>query len=162
MSRTQRIVRWTVGVLAALFVVIQLVPYGRGHDNPPVRSEPAWNAPRTRELFYRTCGNCHSHETRWPWYSWVAPASWLVQSDVDDARADLDVSDWDRPHQEGRRASRMLDTGKMPPWQYLIAHPKSRLSPAEKDELVKGLVATFGVEEPRKGAPPAGPGAEED
>ncbi len=61
--------------VGAVLLIIQAVPYGRDHSNPPVQAEPPWDAPETRAVFLRVCGNCHSHETRWPWYSYVAPAS---------------------------------------------------------------------------------------
>jgi hypothetical protein len=58
--------------------------YGRDHSNPPVRIEPRWDRARTRELAVRACFDCHSNQTRWPWYSHVAPISWLVQHDVEE------------------------------------------------------------------------------
>ena len=61
--------------------LIQFVPYGRDHDNPEVTNTVAWDSPRTAELFDPACADCHSNETDWPWYSNVAPVSWLVQSD---------------------------------------------------------------------------------
>ena len=63
--------------LAALVVLPQLVPYGRDHRNPPITGTPTWDSPRTAELARRACFDCHSHETRWPWYSSLAPLSWL-------------------------------------------------------------------------------------
>jgi hypothetical protein len=126
---------------------LQLVPYGRDHSNPAVVREPEWDSPRTRELFFRGCKDCHSHETEWPWYSHVAPASWLLQYDVHEGRSHFDVSDWGRPHNEGDEAAEMMREGEMPPWYYLPAHPEARLSQAERDALVAGLIATFGDEE---------------
>jgi mono/diheme cytochrome c family protein len=137
--------RW-LGALA-LGVAIQLVPYGREHSNPAVGREPDWDRPITRELFFRACKDCHSHETEWPWYSFVAPASWLVQYDVAEGRSHLDVSDWGRPHNEGDEAAEMVREDEMPLWYYLVAHPEARLSGSERDELVAGLVVTFGDEE---------------
>ena len=131
----------------AVAIGIQLVPYGRAHTNPPVVREPAWDSASTRELFFRACKDCHSHETEWPWYSHVAPASWLVQYDVDEARSHFDVSDWGREHNEGDEAAEMVREGEMPLWYYAIAHREARLSDAERDALLAGLVATFGDEE---------------
>src|SRR5690242_7574225 len=74
---------WMVGIIA----VMQLVPYGRTHANPAIIQEPRWDSPRTRELAVRACFNCHSNETRWPWYANFAPASWMVQFDVEAARS---------------------------------------------------------------------------
>lgn len=130
-----------------LLLLIQLVPYGRSHINPPVTGEPKWDSPQTRDLFMRACGDCHSNETKWPWYSSIAPASWLVQSDVDEARENLNISEWGRKGKnKGVDAANELKEGDMPPLYYLPAHPEARLSGAEKDLLLKGLEATFGTE----------------
>jgi mono/diheme cytochrome c family protein len=133
--------------LLGVGLLIQLVPYGRDHTNPPVVQEPAWNSPRTRELFFRACKNCHSNRTEWPWYSSVAPASWLVQHDVEEARSHFDVSEWGRKHNHGDEAAKMVREGEMPPWYYRPAHPEAWLSDPERRELVAGLVATFGEAE---------------
>jgi hypothetical protein len=139
-SRARKIGLWA----AAGLLLIQAVPYGRDHANPPVSGEPRWSEPRVRELFFRTCGDCHSNETRWPWYSHVAPASWLVQRDVDEARAHFDVSEWGRARNAGDEAAEELEDGEMPPWFYLPLHAEARLSEAERGELIAGLKATFG------------------
>lgn len=138
--------RWRLGLVGALVlgVGLQLVPYGREHANPAVVLEPAWDRPRTRELFFHACRDCHSHETQWPWYSFVAPASWLVEHDVEEARSHFDVSDWGRAHNHGDEGAQLLREGEMPPWRYRVAHPEARLSEREREELVAGLVATFG------------------
>lgn len=133
-------------VLVGLGLGIQLVPYGRDHANPDVVREPAWDRPATRELFFRACKDCHSHGTAWPWYSWVAPASWLVQWDVERARSHFNVSSWGRNENHGGEAAERVRAGEMPPATYRLAHPESRLSLAERRELIAGLVATFGEE----------------
>ncbi|ABL64564.1 heme-binding domain-containing protein [Chlorobium phaeobacteroides] len=131
----------TVLVLAA----IQLVPYGRDHLNPPVTGEPAWDSPRTQELFSRACKDCHSNNTVWPWYSNVAPASWLAALDVSVGRKKFNVSEWGRAEKnEGDEAAGEVREGKMPPWFYLPAHPEAKLNDQEKKELADGLAATFG------------------
>ncbi|MEK9658667.1 MAG: heme-binding domain-containing protein [Chloroflexota bacterium] len=127
-------------VLVGLLVLMQAVPYGRAHTNPPVVTEPVWDSATTRELAVRTCCSCHSNETTWPWYSNVAPFSWLVQSDVDGGRAELNFSEWssNRPL---RNATQTVGEGEMPPWFYLPLHPEARLSAAETEELAAGLAA---------------------
>jgi hypothetical protein len=63
--------KWTSRVvlgLVAVFVVAQVVPYGRAHENPAVVAEPQWSSPHVRELAERACFDCHSNESRWPWY----------------------------------------------------------------------------------------------
>lgn len=124
-------------------LALQLVPYGREHPNPPVVNEPEWSDARTRELFFRACGDCHSNETDWPWYSAVAPASWLVRWDVEEARSHFDVSEWGRPKNHGDEAADMVRKGEMPLWRYRLLHPEARLSEAERAELAEGLQATF-------------------
>ena len=136
-----------VVLLGGLALAIQLVPYGRDHDNPPVQAEPDWDRTRTRALFERACQDCHSNETRWPWYASVAPASWLVQRDVDEGREHFNVSEWGREENHGDEAAEMVREGEMPPWFYLPAHPEARLDEAERNELMTGLIATFGDDE---------------
>jgi hypothetical protein len=132
------------GALLGLLALAQVVPYGRAHTNPPVVREPSWDSPRTRELAVRACFDCHSNETRWPWYSNVAPVSWLVQRDVDEGRAELNFSRFDQPQKEAHESAEAVLEGEMPPWFYLPTHPEARLSAAEQAELVRGLRATFG------------------
>lgn len=124
-----------------LLVLIQFVPYGRDHTNPPGSAEPAWPSARVRELAERACFDCHSHATRWPWYSHVAPMSWLVARDVKDGRKHLNFSAWDKPQKNASKASDELEEGEMPPWFYLPLHADARLTDAEKAELVQGLKA---------------------
>ncbi|NTU52574.1 MAG: heme-binding domain-containing protein [Chlorobiaceae bacterium] len=133
-----------------VLVLIQFLP-GRDHLNPPVTGEPQWDSPRTAELFTRACSNCHSNETVWPGYSNIAPLSWIINLDVKVGRSKFNVSEWGRPGKnEGDEAASETRNGKMPPWFYMPAHPEAKLTPAEKDELVKGLAATFGDEENEK------------
>lgn len=141
---TRRELALLVAVLAGLFLLIQFLPLGAQRSNPPVVAEPAWDSPRTRELFLRTCGDCHSNQTRWPWYSYVAPASWLVTSDVTEARKHLNVSEWHREQEDADEAAEEFREGEMPLPIYLPLHPEARLDPDERKELLRGLLATFG------------------
>ena len=144
MSAKKKII---IGVVA-LFILIQFIPYGKDHTNPPVIQEPQWDSMRTRELFMRACGDCHSHETKWPWYSHIAPISWLVYRDVQEGRKHFNVSAWGYQRKnEGEEAAKELAEGEMPPLLYLLAHPEARLSAKEKKELIEGLWRTFGEEE---------------
>ncbi len=139
--KMKKIALWAVGV----FVVIQFVPYGHDHSNPPVAAKPQWDSPKTEALFMRACGDCHSNETKWPWYSNIAPVSWLVMYDVKEGREHFNVSLWNvQKKNEGDEAAEELREGEMPPLPYLLAHPEARLSGEEKKQLVEGLVATFG------------------
>jgi hypothetical protein len=137
--------RWlprTLLGLALLWLLLQAVPYGRAHDNPPKRIEPRWHTPETRALAVRACFDCHSHATRWPWYSHVAPVSWLVQRDTDVGRRALNFSAWDRPQEEADDAAEVVRSEEMPPAIYLLVHPEARLSAAERATLAAGLAAT--------------------
>jgi mono/diheme cytochrome c family protein len=129
------------GAIAAvvLFVALQLVPYGKDHTNPPVVSEPKWDSPQTLALAKRACFDCHSSETVWPWYSSIAPGSWLIYKDVVDGRAEYSFSNWDAEPKRARKLAEVVNEGTMPPPQYLLLHPEARLSPAEKQQLVAGF-----------------------
>jgi hypothetical protein len=132
-------------LLMLLFgVVIQFVPYGRDHPNPPIRREPTWDSAETRALFVRACADCHSNQTVWPWYSNIAPMSWLVTRDVLEGRDKFNISEWDRADNEGDEAAETVQDGSMPPFQYLLAHPTARLSLEEQRAFITGLIATFG------------------
>ncbi len=141
---TRRETALLVGVLAMLFVLIQFLPVGAQRTNPPVVAEPHWDSPQTRALFMRACADCHSNLTRWPWYSHVAPVSWLVAHDVAAGRRHLDVSEWNREQRHAQDAAGEVREGDMPLEIYLPMHAEARLSPAEKRQLIAGLVATFG------------------
>lgn len=145
---------WSRALLAlvVLALLLQLYPYGRAHANPPVTGEPAWDSPRTRTLVMRTCGDCHSNETRWPWYSHVAPVSWLVQHDVEEAREHLNFSEFDRPQRDADEAVEEVEEGVMPLGKYLWLHPEARLDDQERRELIDGLrrtLAGLGTDERR-------------
>jgi mono/diheme cytochrome c family protein len=140
-----RWVRWSLSILLGGILVVQLIPYGRDHTNPPVVAEPTWDSVQTRELAVRTCFDCHSNETVWPWYSHVAPVSWLVQRDVDEGREELNFSEWNRP-QEVEESAETVRDGSMPPRSYLLTHPEARLTEVQLTALADGLAATFGSE----------------
>lgn len=130
-----------VGLLG-LALLIQLIPYGRQHDNPPVQTEPVWDSPQTEELARRACYDCHSNEVVWPWYSNVAPVSWLVQRDVDEGRQHLNFSKW-AGLTEKDKIPEVVAEGEMPLKVYLIMHSDARLTQAETEALVNGLKATI-------------------
>jgi mono/diheme cytochrome c family protein len=134
------------GAALVLLLVIQLVPYGKTHQNPPVVQEPNWDTPQTRALAKRACYDCHSNETVWPWYSSVAPVSWLVQHDTEEGREKLNFSEWGIREQEAEEAAETVEEGKMPIPIYLVTHPEARLTSEEKSLLIQGLGNTFGRE----------------
>jgi len=127
--------------LLVLGLLIQFIPYGHDHPNPPMKAEPAWDRPATRVLAQRACFDCHSNETRWPWYSNIAPTSWLVTHDVIEGRMHINFSDWDRPdEQHVDEFQQVFEKNSMPPANYLLLHPEARLSSGEKQQLVSGLM----------------------
>jgi hypothetical protein len=148
---------WRLGkpllIVTGVFVLaIQLIPYGRAHANPPVEAEPAWSSPEAREFAVRACFDCHSNETEWPWYSNIAPVSWLVQRDVEQGRAKANWSEWGAdPDDESRESAETVIDGSMPPSFFTLIHPEARLTDAEVDALVAGLEETFGSSEDRGG-----------
>jgi hypothetical protein len=125
-------------------IAIQFIPYGHDHTNPPVAAEPQWDSPQTRDLAVRACYDCHSNQTAWPWYSNIAPVSWLIQHDVQEGRARLNFSQWGSARRGGGDAAEQLQRGTMPQWYYTLIHPTANLTTDEKQELIKGLQASAG------------------
>ena len=130
--------------LGAIFLVIQI--FQVDHTNPEVRSEPPWDSPRTRELAKKACFDCHSAETNWPWYSYIAPASWKVFNNVKNGRRHFYFSEYPVGTKKPEEAIEEIEKGSMPPSDYLLLHSEAKLTPLEKAELIKGLRATFGLD----------------
>lgn len=125
-----------VGVLGIL-ALIQIVRPPR--ENPPVAAD-LQAPPEVESLLRRACYDCHSNETRWPWYSHVAPVSWLVSHDVQAGRKELDFSSWGTlsPEEQGEQRGEIAESiaeGDMPPWYYLPMHPDARLSASDRSLL---------------------------
>ncbi len=126
-------------VAAAALVAIQFVPVER--TNPPVESDLQAPA-ELKALLRRSCYDCHSNETRWPWYARVAPVSWLVADDVKEGRREVNFSEWNRF--TGARRDRKLkeiveevEQNKMPQWYYVILHPAAKLSAEDKKTIIR-------------------------
>jgi hypothetical protein len=126
---------------AALVVCAQFVPVAR--DNPPA---PAANlvyasAPaNVRSVFDQSCNNCHSSQTAWPWYSYVAPFSWIVTHDVHQGRRYLNFSDWNTYSPTKRQEKleaicEQLINGDMPDGKYLLIHRRARLTQQQQDAV---------------------------
>ena len=130
--------RSRIGLIAGgVLVAMQLIPLPR--TNPPVESAlPA--PPELQAILDRSCMNCHSHATTWPWYAYVAPASWLVVYDVHEGRENLNLSKWgayppDRQRKKARAMWEEVEEGAMPLPPYLLLHPEAKLTDAEKATL---------------------------
>ncbi len=122
-----------------MFAAIQFVPYGRGHTNPPVTQAAAFGQGAGVEIVRGACFDCHSNQTAWPWYTSVAPFSWLIQHDVEEGRSVVNFSEWDRPQDGASDLVEVVQDGGMPPWSYTLAHPAARLSERERQELIVAL-----------------------
>ena len=134
-------------ILVALLLLIQLVPYGRDHENPPDGTVVAFDSPATEQLAKRACFDCHSNHTRWPWYASIAPISWRLQNHVDEGREHLNLTAFEATNRKmthaAGEAGETVTEGEMPPWDYLLVHPEARLTEAEKTTLQRGLDSTF-------------------
>jgi cytochrome c551/c552 len=135
-------IKYSVGGLIAVFVGVQLVPVAR--VNPPERGQPA--APSSvQTLLQRACYDCHSNETRWPWYSHVAPLSFLIVRDVTEGRKELNFSIWNQ-YEERRKTRKLkeiaeqIEKGKMPQWYYVSLHPNAKLSAADRALIIKWAI----------------------
>jgi hypothetical protein len=135
MRRRQKI-GW--GVLA-LVVVAQVIPVER--TNPPVRSEVD-APPDVVALLRRACYDCHSYETQWPWYSHVAPISWILAHHVEEGRRELNFSEWpildfEAQGHDLKDIEEQIAEGKMPLRSYRLMHPEARLDEAERGRLLE-------------------------
>lgn len=141
---SKRVVLILLGVLVVAGIAIQFVPVNRA--NPPVTASVTWNSPETKALWDRACRDCHSNETVWPPYAYVAPASWLIVRHVSEGRREVNVSQPLRGPSArlGREMGEKISNGEMPTRDYILLHPEANLSQAEKRALIAGLQATFG------------------
>ncbi len=131
-----------IGVV--LFGLLQLIPVNR--TNPPVVREIKWDSPQTRALAERACMDCHSNETKYPWYASIAPPSLLLADHINEGRENMNLSDWDNYYVEYDELEEQIVEGKMPPRSYLLMHPEARLSDAEKQQLLDGFKATVAAD----------------
>jgi len=133
-----------VGALVILGAAIQFVPVSR--INPPITQALNWSSPETKALWVRACADCHSNETVWPPYAYVAPISWLVSHNVTDGRRELNLSQPLRgqPARVANEISEKINSGEMPPRDFILLHPEAVLSTAEKRALIDGLRGTLG------------------
>ena len=135
---------------AVLLIVIQVVPYGRDHANPPVLRAATFSDPQVRQMVADSCNDCHSNLTKWPLYTNVAPASWLVQNDVEGGRRVMNLSQWDSPQPELEEIVRVIKSGAMPPLKYRVMpnHSAARLSDAQRSKLADGFRRLYATQPP--------------
>lgn len=143
-QRSSKPFLWIVGIIIAVFALLQLVRFVVPEfqpDNPPVTRQVVWNSPEAEQLWEQACADCHSNETIYPWYSYVAPFGWLVAHDVHEGRDALNVStdrriEWDEMVE-------MIEEGEMPLPVYLPLHPEANLTATQQETLMAGIRATF-------------------
>jgi hypothetical protein len=131
----------TLLILLLILIAIQFIRPEK--TNPPVNEKTTLKAPENvMEILKRSCYDCHSNETVWPWYSNIAPLSWSIISHVNDGRKALNFSNWTKidPKIKEKRIKRAIKTtanGMMPLSTYLWLHEDAKLSKEDK-EVLKG------------------------
>lgn len=122
--------------------------------NPPVQSDIQAD-PAIQSLLRSACYNCHSNETVWPWYSNVAPISWLLASDVNEARSHLNFSMW-RAYSSNVQSNKLaaieeeVQSGDMPLWYYMLVHSEARLSQEDRSKISNWAESASRFETPRQ------------
>ena len=125
--------------LIALFIFIQLVPVDR--ENPSSDSKSELKAPyEIKAILKNSCFDCHSNQTHWPFYSYIAPVSWLIAKDVKKGRTELNFSEWDKLSEKKRKNVKEeiieeISDNEMPLPLYLITHSGAKLSDEQKLKL---------------------------
>lgn len=126
---------WLI-LFIAVFVLIQLIPVDR--SNPDVSQEFDLKAPKNVKVILKnSCYDCHSNETKWPFYSYIAPVSWLVSGDVAEGRRHINFSIWEqypmeRQHNKKAAMWEEVSEGKMPLPSYVFMHGESELNDQQK------------------------------
>lgn len=143
MKKTLRVLKWIVIGLIVVFLGMQFVRPAR--TNPPVDESQTIFArtqmtPQGAAIFERSCRDCHSNKTVWPWYTNVAPISWWLSNHVNEGRQALNLSEWgkldhDRQDRKLRQICDEVSDGVMPLSSYLPMHPQARLSAEDKKAL---------------------------
>jgi hypothetical protein len=139
-----KVVRWFLLGMLLILVAIQFVPVDR--LNPPVEAEVPAPA-NVRVILRRACYDCHSNETAWPWYSQVAPFSWLIAYDVHKGREELNFSTWNRitTQQQVKKLKeswKEVAEGEMPPWFYMSVHRDAILLAEDRTALRNWALST--------------------
>lgn len=133
-----KIVRWLFLLAFVAWIGIQFIEVDR--HNPQITGDIKVSEP-IKSAFKAACYDCHSNETKWPWYSYVAPVSWLIEKDVKEGRKHLNFSEWEK-YTEKRRTRKKeeiweeINNGAMPLSNYLFMHPEASLTLTQKN-LIK-------------------------
>jgi mono/diheme cytochrome c family protein len=136
---TRKLLR-VAAVLLLVFLALQLVPYGWTKTNPPVTAAAPWPNEQAESVARTSCYACHSNETEWPAYSYVAPMSWLVRNDVEGGREEMNFSEWDEDSADTAEDSEdEIVEGRMPLPNYRRIHRDAQLSDQEAAVLIDAL-----------------------
>lgn len=139
-ARLLKVMKWVLIVVACLFVIAQFKRPTR--TNPAIDPAQSLEAhvqldPQVAAILERSCYDCHSNKTRWPWYANVAPVSWFVIDHVNEARHDLNFSEWGKYSRDDQRGQlgqlcKLITDGWMPLSSYTPLHPDAKLSDEDK------------------------------
>ena len=134
----------TLIIVIGLLILIQLIPVDR--TNPPVSGEIQVPT-EISKILQKSCYDCHSYQTHWPWYSKVAPSSWLVVHDVNEGREHLNFSTWNSNNSREKikmleEIREVLEEEEMPLKQYLWLHPDAKLSEKQTQQLFQWIADT--------------------
>jgi hypothetical protein len=137
-----------IRALALAAVSLVVLASALVHPSGPVKTAKSDNSllaganvdPAVLKTLERSCQNCHSEKTEWPWYSYIAPMSWLVESDVSQARDHMNLSHWDEYTVEEKQTilslvGAVVRSRAMPPARYTLIHANAQLSAAEREEV---------------------------
>jgi hypothetical protein len=139
MKKLKKILMAGFIVAAVTGIAIQLVPLEK--TNPPVTAGISV-PPEIHDILRRSCYDCHSNETRWPWYSKIAPVSWFLVRDVNKGREHMNFSVWNNLSATGQdylkgKIWKEVSEDEMPLFVYRLGHPDARLSDSEKELIRK-------------------------
>jgi hypothetical protein len=137
MTISRKVLKLVVGIF--LFALLLAQAFRIDKTNPPVQNNISADS-EIQPILHRACYNCHSNETVWPWYSNVAPISWLLASDVKEGRHHVNFSTWEAYTSEAKShklaaIAEEVKSGDMPPWYYTLVHSEARLAPADRNAI---------------------------
>ncbi len=143
MKRLRKVLKWIVIVLACAFLIAQF--WRPARTNPVIDQSQTIQAqqqvtPQVAAILDRSCQDCHSNTTGWPWYTNVVPISWFITDHVNEGRKHLNLSEWGwlQPHQKEKKLQEICEEvkdGAMPLGTYTPLHPGSKLSPEDVKAL---------------------------
>ena len=132
----RKVLKWVVIIVVCVFVIAQFKRPAR--SNPPIDHSQTLEAhmqvtPQVASILSRSCDDCHSHKTAWPWYTNVAPVSWFIADHVEDGRRHLNFSEWGRGDERRKRKKleeicEEVRDGAMPLSSYTPLHPHAKLT----------------------------------